>query len=213
MPNWVYNGLTVAGSKEALDRFAAEVGRAYERDFTDHTGLRRTERVEEPVLSFWNIHRPADEILDTYHAVAGSEMMSNPDNWYNWNVREWGVKWDASEPEVERYADDHLFYRFSTPWSPPYPVLVKASEKFPEVQLFLEWEEEQGFGGEVKFEAGVVEELRSWDIPSTHAEHAERDRECVCSYDEEEMWFDDCPRETDPAVAAAVMEDLVEAIG
>ena len=216
MPNWVSNNLTVIGNKEDLDKFVGQVGRTYTRKVT------RLEKSEEGFVTItedaewkgdfclWNIHAPDESILDEYHGAADGK--AGPNNWYAWNVNNWGTKWDV-DAEAERHGDDHLQVRFDTAWSPPYAAIETAAKQHPNLTLHLEWEEEQGFGAEVEFtaEAGAIE-VRTWDIPNSHADFVDRDNEdgCVCGYEgESEYWFDDCPGKA-PAIDPELVEDILE---
>jgi hypothetical protein len=41
------------------------------------------------------------------------------ENWYNWNITNWGTKWEASIIDWERTSDNEIFVSFDTAWSPP----------------------------------------------------------------------------------------------
>jgi hypothetical protein len=41
------------------------------------------------------------------------------ENWYDWNVNNWGTKWEASIIDWERCDDNSIFVCFETAWSPP----------------------------------------------------------------------------------------------
>lgn len=218
MPNWVNNILTVTGDKEALDRFLEQAGQSYTRSYAriiHEEGTFRTETHEETWegdFSFWNITKPSDDILDEYHSVADSKAPAN--NWYAWNIDNWGTKWDADVSHAEREAGESWRVHFATAWSPPYPLLETAANQHPDLHFWLEWEEEQGFGAEVEFtaEAGAVES-RTWDIPESHADYAKRDNEdgCHCAMDDNpEYWFYDCPRPTDTEMSAELLQDIIE---
>jgi hypothetical protein len=112
------------------------------------------------------------------------------DDWYNWNVAHWGTKWDAAHPEKERPSDESLSFRFDTAWSPPVGIIDAFIAQHPEVDFVYDYEEEQGWGGNVKVNKGQIIESSTYDIPSTHAENVARYGECHCN--EEEPIFDDC---------------------
>lgn len=61
-------------------------------------------------------------------------------DWYDWCLANWGVKWNASETEVD---DDSLVIRWNTPWGPPIEVLEALAEKLGEVEENIEF-----YGGE-----------------------------------------------------------------
>lgn len=49
-----------------------------------------------------------------------------------WCVTHWGTKWPASDTCIDEGATDQkAVLHFSTTWSPPRPVIVAASAKFP----------------------------------------------------------------------------------
>lgn len=80
-------------------------------------------------------------------AVAAANLAKyGAEGWYDWNIGHWGTKWNAYE--VQRHerknADKSLLieYTFCTAWSPPEPVIVALSEKYPTLKFTLEAHEE-----------------------------------------------------------------------
>ena len=41
------------------------------------------------------------------------------DNWYEWNINNWGTKWEASIYDFERLDDNNIRVNFDTAWGPP----------------------------------------------------------------------------------------------
>ena len=223
MPNWAYSTLTAIGAPSDVDACVAQLAKPYDREFVslvnkdgELVGERETATVKQD-FSFWNIVRPSDDIIEEYNSVRRAdntrtgwlpEAITGPgslleedrkapisNHWYDWNIRNWGTKWDT-DAEFERFAPDHAFYRFETAWSPPVDAITALSAQHPSLVFTLEWEEEQGFGGVLEFRGGSVEELESWDIPDSHEDHEKRERACVCEFDDDpQYWYDDCPRE------------------
>jgi hypothetical protein len=103
-------------------------------------------------------------------------------NWYEWNIANWGTKWDAGDTEVTRTDADkaEVLYRFNTAWSAPLPIFEALAAKYPTLEIRLHFEEEQGWGGEVFAHNGNLELVRQWDIPRSHAELVERGEGCFC---------------------------------
>ncbi len=112
-------------------------------------------------------------------------------DWYNWNIANWGCKWGASDVEVAEETHSQISYYFSTPWSSPTPVIETLSRQHPAATFVLVFEEEQGWGGEIKFQNGTANTLREWDIPSSHAEIVERGGTCHCEHGSH-GYFPDC---------------------
>ena len=63
------------------------------------------------------------------------------DNWYDWNVANYGTKWDV-EVGAEIVEDDEVDINFETAWSPPFQWLEKATEKYPLLTFKMKYDEE-----------------------------------------------------------------------
>lgn len=50
----------------------------------------------------------------------------NCDNWYDWNVKHWGTKWNSSETFVVNDKE----VEFDTAWSTPEPIFKAISKKY-----------------------------------------------------------------------------------
>lgn len=205
MPNWVRNQVTITGAPEKVEALKKQVGATTQipgqelvkdsegKYVHDSEGNLVYETVihsdENPVFSFWNIVRPYDR-------------ESYAQNWYDWNCSNWGCKWDAKDVEELDDSEGHWHIAFDTPWSAPHEVFQALSTQHPDVQVHVEWTEEQGFGAEEIHEAGSVDVLRSWDIPETHEQYEEvfGEESCYCSYagdDVDNYPYEDCPRDED----------------
>jgi hypothetical protein len=183
MPNWVTNTLTITGEPSLL----AEVGARLRAPIPSHKGHAE----DAPQFSFWNIVKPEDSILDEYFANADATQLHNRNNWYNWNNRNWGCKWDARVHFAEA-EENMLTYEFDTAWAPPIQVLETLSRDVPDVKLTLRYVEEQGWGGVTVFKVGEVYEEESWDIPDTHEESVKAFGECWHCQDIGNL-YQDCP--------------------
>jgi hypothetical protein len=217
MPNWVYNNLTITGSKEDIQKVKEQLNQPFEKGDAKYSN---------PIIAFWNIVKPPVEKLDEYngvHGYADGEAQGNTEyNWYNFNNREWGTKWDIGVADGSSYSDTELVYTgidtevkyvFNTAWAPPIPAFDALAEQYPTLEIELEWEEEQGFGGTYLWVDGEGSETESYDIPESHADFVERDNEdgCNCAnFEDEDDWFDDCPRE---AVLELQAEQQLQVVG
>jgi rubredoxin len=182
MPNWVTNHVTITGEESLVK----EVGERLRAHVPHH---------EEPaVLSFWNIIKPDATIVEDYNSACDQVGMMNRNNWYNWNLRNWGCKWDANGPAMDELPGQ-LRYTFDTAWSPPTQAMESLAEQYPDLTIRVRFIEEQGWGGEMIGSGTDWEELDSWDIPETHAEDVKIYDECrQCEAQDEEYMYDDCPK-------------------
>ena len=57
-------------------------------------------------------------------------------NWYEWNIKHWGVKWDV-DAQIEVYEDEELRFYFQSAWSGPINFVGALAENFPNVCIFL----------------------------------------------------------------------------
>jgi hypothetical protein len=167
MPNWVYNGLTIEGNKEDIAKLKAQLNQPFTRihenwDTDTNSFITKEVSFSNPVFAFWNIIKPTN--LEAYNAPADSNNMDNSNNWYPWNNRNWGVKWDVAisdgeeYPETELYdeSDESLSYRFNTAWGIPNEALITLSSQYPDLSFTLEFEEETGWGGEMEILRGEI---------------------------------------------------------
>jgi len=213
MPNWVSNSVRVTGDKEELKRFAEQAGRSYTRKYQDVEGKWYEAESNNEHLSFWNFVRPDDSILDEYWGserqdlslatIAEEKLQFRTNHWYDWNIRNWGCKWDAKDVYFEDW-DGELAYDFETPWSYPEDVLVAMVAQYPTLTFSIRFLEEQGWGGEALGMNGEFSITDEWDIPDTHEERMLHIGYCHCEEANEydiEYLYDDCPKKMEVANA------------
>lgn len=212
MPNWVSNSVRVTGNKEDLQRFAEQAGRSYTRKYQELTpdGVVWVEgESKDEHLSFWNFVKPDDSILDEYWGderqdlTLEEKLKHNTNHWYDWNTRNWGVKWDASDVYFEDW-DGELAYDFETPWSFPEQAMRAMTEQYPTLTFTIRFLEEQGWGGEALGMNGEFSITDEWEIPETHEERMAHIGYCHCEEmrdDEAEWMYDDCPKKMELANA------------
>jgi len=207
MPNWVYNSVSVSGTKETIEAFYDKAIAPHPETFDEATG--KVVYTENPEFSFWNFVAPPKEAVEsgeyfgTHGWADGEKKGDTPTNWYNWNNDNWNTKWDAcdayAETTINKDGSADISISYNTAWSIPEPVMEAMVKQHPELTFSFSCEEEQGWGAEYSGTEGELVEVKSWDIPDSHADYVERDNEdgCICShYDDEDDWYSDCPRET-----------------
>ena len=178
MPNWVYNGLTIEGNPDSVNKLIEQMNKPFVSPIKPNGDLAysiKQRKYVNPIFAFYNIIAPTD--LDAYQAQPD---MSKPfgdysgDDWYNWNIRHWGTKWDVAVAEDEQYAETYMeehdngenkvvYYNFNTAWSRPLMAILKLSEQYPNLLFSLSYEEETGWGGEMEFLRGTVISQSEYD--------------------------------------------------
>ena len=176
MPNWVYNGLTIEGSPDSVKKLMEQMNSPFVR-VHDQWNV-KTQQMEKqqvtypnPVFAFWNIIKPTD--MEAYDGPQPKNdnfeeaMKFKSDHWYDWNVRNWGTKWDVAVSSLETHPDTYMedtvngenhvvYYNFETAWSRPMTALCTLSEQYPDLLFTLSYEEETGWGGELEILRGKV---------------------------------------------------------
>lgn len=172
MPNWVYNGLTIEGNPEQVKSLIKQMNKPFVDSIKPNGDLAyaiEQRKYVNPIFSFRNIVAPTD--MDAYHSqpVFPKEfsLAFEGNDWYNFNIREWGTKWDVAVSEDSKYSDTTIeeaengenyvvHYNFNTAWSRPLPAIEKLSSQYPTLLFTLSYEEETGWGGEMEFLRGEV---------------------------------------------------------
>jgi hypothetical protein len=180
MPNWVYNGLTIEGNPEQVDKLVEQMNTPFVDYIKPNGDLAysiKQIKYPNPIFSFRNIIAPTD--LEAYHSQPTFpekfSMDFDGNDWYNFNNREWGTKWDVAVSEDAKYSNTYMegpvengenkvvYYNFETAWSRPLPALAKLSAQYPNLLFTLSYEEETGWGGEMEFLRGVIISESSYD--------------------------------------------------
>ena len=206
MPNWVYNSLTIEGDPALIADVKRQLNRPFVQKHDNWNSETREMEVKDftysnPVFAFHNIynHRQAgisDEDYIKQPNYSKSPLDFSGNNWYDWNVTNWGTKWDVAVTDDKEYSDTELMeetetslaYRFNTAWSPPLPAITKLSEQYPTLLISLSYEEETGWGGETVFTNGDGNETEIYGWKCRECDHIEEDTP-YC----EECEFDTCP--------------------
>ena len=134
MPNWCYNRVSVYSENtkdmdELFDIFNNEnpFNALIPSPVWSETP---NEDGELPVLEE---HKDADgKVLFTTHKFPKSGKTD--DRWYDWQIQNWGTKWEPAEVDVEQ-CDEELEITFNTAWSPPEDICRAIRNKYPDVSV------------------------------------------------------------------------------
>ena len=172
MPNWVYNGLTIEGNPESITKLVEQMNTPFV-DYIEATGDLaygvKEIKYSNPIFSFRNIIAPTDlEAYKKQPAVYTKNTLDfEGDDWYNWNIRNWGVKWDVAVSNDNKYTDTYMegptpngdnlvvYYTFNTAWGIADKALANLSLQYPDLLFTLGYEEETGWGGELEILRGM----------------------------------------------------------
>jgi hypothetical protein len=155
MPNWVMNELTcIFPDTESLNLFKNKLDEKnlYNSFFPMPEILQDT---QSPTID-------AEKLILTYNKETNSKAMGLTEiikanhhffspqaeqalknqqafiatgfsNWYDWNLSNWGVKWDASNVQSKELSDfNTVIYTFDSPWGTPEHFVIELSKLYPD---------------------------------------------------------------------------------
>jgi hypothetical protein len=118
MPNWCSNGITLRHADPAM--------------------IERVVKSDGLLMEF--LPTP-QELLDTVSGFVGedkqaaheAQMESNLEkygytDWYNWNIANWGTKWDVNLDSINRVDANTVEASFESAWSPPTTAYERLME-------------------------------------------------------------------------------------
>jgi len=217
MPNWVFNGLTIEGNPESVTKLVNQMNQPFEvmHDSYDmDTGkfIKKDVLYSAPIFAFWNIVKPTD--LEAYNKQPDrslpiqEQLKFQSDYWYDWNIRNWGVKWDVAVSEESKYSNTYMegptengdnlvvYYNFETAWGVADEALIKLSSQYPDLLFTLSFEEETGWGGEWEFLRGEIISQSEYETKCnecdeyntmSYCEDCENDVCSACGYGSEDV--------------------------
>ncbi len=152
MPNWVYNNISVE------KKYTEKIEQIAEKGICQY--------FKPQPEAYGDTTSPTPSKEDNPYKYELSQLLIKHhgcENWYDWRAQNWGVKWDASEHDVESDGD-YVNYRFQTPWgAPDINIFELLAKEIPNFTYF--WEEEQGFGADYECVDGTFSMLSEWDLP------------------------------------------------
>lgn len=214
MPNWCYNRLTIHGAlrtRNALERLLHHTDEAGE---TFRLGNAHPTPAElcieatsawETIPEVWaewvtdgswtqdEYDKRVKENSDLLAKYKANREKYGYDNWYEWNIANWGTKWS---PLLECWDNSHgrTHAYCESAWSPPSLLLAHISKRFPSLMIINTYDEEgMGFVGCEAFVAGevVAEEGSDFsDLPEKFRERYDKLLDRMSDGSDEDVWDD-----------------------
>lgn len=126
MPNWCSNGITLRHADPAMIERAA-------------LALQAGKFLQEFIPC------PA-ELMDTNDHEKANRELYGYSSWYDFNIANWGTKWDVSSDNVEIVDVNTVSAGFDSAWSPPIRAYEQLMEMGFEIEAFY-YEPGMGFVG------------------------------------------------------------------
>lgn len=207
MPNHVTNRVTITGPSESIAEFRqscftkekqevpdfwrekAAAGGDSAKEWID----RIAKREADPEFDVFDFNKiiPTPAFIATGDLVFQSREEQTGRNWYEWNRKNWGTKWNAYDLSIKTDDPELLVFEFDTAWSVPDQVFQVLGKWFNELSIKVEYfDEGHCFWGTDTKPAGSVKyvEQKFHGSDKSEAAIAERNRLCkeLKGYDPEE---------------------------
>ena len=120
MPNWVINQIYIRSKKPSLRDLVKEIV-----DSSDQIDFNKVIPMPDEMQMEGNIpHEPSPELQKLWDART---KKYGAGNWYDWSIKYWGTKWNASEGYFDDEANRLVF---NTAWDEPKGVLQKLADRW-----------------------------------------------------------------------------------
>ena len=117
-------------SSEEYQKLAGIVGRSKGEQFMTLDAQR---------ISRASKYTPLSDVIAMGQVVISNFLQYGCGDWYGWCNRNWGTKWNAYDVHFDQESQS---IHFLTAWDTPTPVIDKLSQMFPEVEVDLQWADE-----------------------------------------------------------------------
>jgi len=143
MPNWCSNTVVVGGDAAEVAKFNEWLG---DGKLLLSKIIPTPSQLTETVAGF---HGDADKqkALEEQEKKNIEELGFK--NWYDWNIANWGTKWDVDvEVDESSSMDEQVIMCFQSAWAPPQKAISLLAEKFKKLTFRHSYfEEGVGFVG------------------------------------------------------------------
>lgn len=105
------------------------------------------------------------DCLDKARLAIRAKEETGHSSWYDWNVANWGTKWNSYSLVVEQESADRIELTFQTAWSTPEPVLEKLAAANPQLAFTVDaFDEGWNFAYQGRAASGLYV---GTDVPAT----------------------------------------------
>ena len=117
MPNWCNNGVTLRHADPAMIDRVIKGKEGLLMEFLP------TPQALVDTVAGWHGDTEKQAALEAQQAE--NIKLYGAKDWYDWNINNWGTKWDVSLENVERQDPNTVTAAFDSAWAPPIEAYVK----------------------------------------------------------------------------------------
>ena len=150
MPNHCSNDLVITGNSKLLNKLMKQVEITPSEETNEHSATKFSCHKVIP--------RPS----------------SQDSNWYDWNINNWGSKWDCydiGDENTENYEKGLIHYYFSTAWSPISKVIAELARQYPKLDFeYNYYEGGSDFWGKEFYSKGKLKSFEDGELSTASCE-------------------------------------------
>ena len=168
MPKHITNVLDVTGPAKLVTAFKNKVYRMGSKAKGDEEKVPIFDfNTTVPCPASMHITCPArtNKEKETY---AENKAKYKAGDWYEWDCKYWGTKWNAYSACEPEEIESGLRFRFDTAWCPPTQWIASTAEQFPRLTFRDRWIDEGGGAGDLQVQTVAGEVQVSEDNMSDH---------------------------------------------
>ena len=129
MPNWCSNSVNITFKTEILaDKVYKEL----------KAELDKAQNGDNEFITFAEYFCPMPRYVLKDVGIGSYEEINFPDNWYDWNMNNWGIKWAPEVHSVTKKGDS-VIIDFESPWGPPIDLYKYIEDYKGVVSIDADW--------------------------------------------------------------------------
>jgi hypothetical protein len=187
MGYWITHNIKITGTKKELDILTKKLQEPHPGEVNEEGDIVWSDEGIDSV-SLYNLSPPPEDMLITEKWWG--------DEGHAWRMENWDCSYAWQATEFNNY-NETLYIRFETKYDWPVTVFKTFIENNPTLEVYVWSEGEESEALEISGKNGLYDVVE-YASPASHADWVARENEdsCRCGWaDEEDDWFDDCPRE------------------
>ena len=131
MPNWCENRVEICGEPDEIKAFRKK---AFDKDGKfQFANLKPMPKELDITSGFKGKGTPEQKELEKQQAE-NIKKYGHKD-WYDWNLANWGTKWDVEAYDDEPNEEEYIRLQFDTAWSPPIEFYTHIKADFPNLDI------------------------------------------------------------------------------
>ena len=137
MPNYVMHNVTIKGSVETISKVTNQIINTKDNNGDEAVRM----KIKEQYATYPDGENRLKECIRLAKIALDNIKKYGHKNWYDWNLANWGTKWDVCNPSVQT-TNNEITLKFETAWSTPELIFKKLAEQYPDLMIDIDYADE-----------------------------------------------------------------------